>query len=206
MRIRREDKEAIRCMALVGAVLGAVLGPVLILNQSRQAHEQLKQHNEFLNINASVRHIDDSPVTLDQLGLTTAAVGGVLDQLQQAESEIQELEKSFWIKLPVWALAGMCLGSFAGGIIAGYHFVWLITWCGSYFVYKLIRSIYKLYWLSGKEQPATEQVENDGTVSTVRQRNENRIMPLVIKLTIIAVAVITILAFILFYMTAIRVS
>jgi hypothetical protein len=192
-------------MALVGAVLGAVLGPVLILNQSRQVHEQLRQQQDFLNINASVRHIDHSPVTLDQLGLTTAAVGGVLDQLQQAESEIQQLEESFWIKLPLWALAGMCLGSFACGIVGGYHVVWLMAWSGSYFIYKFIRLIYRLYWLNGGDQPTTEEVQEDGTVNTVRQRNENRIMPLVIKFTILAVVVITILAFVLFYLTAIRV-
>lgn len=191
-------------MAFVGAVLGACLGPVLILNQSRQAHDKLKEHQQFLDINASVLNISDSPVTLDQLGLSTAAVGGVLDQLQQTESEIQQLENSFWLNLPLWALASMCLGSCACGVAAGYHIVWLLTWIGSFIVYKFIRLVYKLYWLLGNEQP-TQQLQEDGSVNTARQRNTNRIMPLVIKLILLAVIAITILAFVLCYLTAIKV-
>ena len=193
-------------MAFVGAVLGACLGPVLILNQSRQAHEKLKEHQQFLDINASVLSINDSPVTLDQLGLSTAAVGGVLNQLQQTESDIQQLENSFWLNLPLWALAGMCLGSCACGVAAGYHIVWLLTWTGSFIVYKFIRLVYKLYWLLGNEQP-TQKVQEDGSVNTtMRKRNANRIMPLIIKLIILAVVVITILAFVLCYLTAIKVA
>lgn len=204
MRIRREDKEAVRCMAFVGAVLGACLGPVLILNQSRQAHEKLKQHQQFLDINASVLKIDNSPVTLDQLGLSTAAVGGVLTQLQQTESEIQELEQNFWVNLPQLTLIGMCVISSVCGVVAGYHVIWLLAWTGSLAVYKFIRAIYKLHWLLGGEKPA-EQVEEDDSTETKSRRNANRILPTVIKLVLLLIIAILTLAFVVYYLTAIKV-
>jgi hypothetical protein len=204
MRIRREDKEAIRCMAFVGAVLGACLGPVLILNQSRRAHEKLKQNQQFLDINASVLKIDDSPVTLDQLGLSTAAVGGVLNQLQETESEIQQLEQNFWVTLPQWTLIGMCVISCACGVVAGYHVIWIIAWTCSFAVYKFIRAIYKLHWQLGGEQPAEQSQEDDST-GTISRRNTHRIMPTIIKLILLTMIAIFILAFIMYYLTAIRV-
>lgn len=204
MRIRREDKEAVRCMAFVGAVLGACLGPVLILNQSRLAHEKLKQHQQFLDINASVLEIDNSPVTLDQLGLSTAAVGGVLNQLQQTESEIQQLKQNFWVTLPQWTLIGMCVISCACGVVAGYHIIWVIAWTCSFVVYKFIRVIYKLHWQLGDKQ-GTQQCQEDDSTGTTSRRNDNRIMPTVIKLFLLTMIAIFVLAFILYYLTAIKV-
>lgn len=204
MRIRREDKEAVRCMAFVGAVLGACLGPVLILNQSRQAHEKLKQHQQFLDINASVLKIDNSPVTLDQLGLSTAAVGGVLTQLQQTESEIQQLQQNFWVNLPQLTLIGMCVISSVCGVVAGYHVIWLIAWTSSLAVYKFIRAVYKLHWQLVGEKP-TEQSQDKDCPGTNSRRNANRIMPTVIKLFLLTMIAIFILAFVLYYLTAIKV-
>jgi len=191
-------------MAFVGAVLGACLGPALILNQSRQPHEKLKQHQQFLDINASVLKIDNSPVTLDQLGLSTVAVGGVLNQLQQTESEIQQLQQNFWVNLPQLTLIGMCVISSACGVVAGYHVIWLIAWTSSMVLYKLIRAIYKLHWLLGDEKP-TQQSRDKDYPGTNKRRNANRILPTIIKLVLLIMIAILTLAFVVYYLTAIKV-
>jgi hypothetical protein len=204
MHIRREDKEAIRCLAFIGAALGACLGPILVLNESRKARDQLSEQQQYLNNNASVLSLDDSPVTLDQLGLSTPAVGQVLEELQQKEAEIVQLEKGFWITLPLWALAGLGIAGCVCGVAIGYHLVWLISWLGSFALYKFIRTSYKLYWQIGSEDRADQSEYNPQTESTSR-RNAKRIMPVIIKLILLMIIAIMVLGLILYQLTAIKV-
>ncbi|HOK97078.1 MAG TPA: hypothetical protein PKW71_13245, partial [Anaerohalosphaeraceae bacterium] len=99
-----------------------------------------------------------------------------------------------------------CGGSGAAGAVGGYAAIWLTGWVGSYAVYHFIRLLYKALRVavpsrvSVKPLPVNKPTVTSGGI--MYQRDDNRLLPTVVKLTFLLLFVLGVLAAIVGYVTA----
>jgi hypothetical protein len=115
-------------------------------------------------------------------------------------------EKSFWLGLPRWGYIGICGGGGVAGAITGYSAIWLTGWVGSYFVLYLIRGMYRTIGKVAPNSAAVKKTPAGGhtqSFTTQYQRNEERVLPTLVKLFFLLAFVLAILAAVVWKLTAI---
>lgn len=185
MLIRREDKEFIQSLSLLGALLGTCIGFYMVMHLSDRAHKVNARQSEYQQTQAALLKLSTDTVTPNN----PIASKEVLDQVQQQmeNNPVQATAdtKSFWLTVPRWGLWSLCgIGGLAGAI-TGYTAIWLTGWAGSLFIYQFIRF---LYTIMRKTAPNCQAVQGtnvlypDAEGSFKYERNEKRFLPTVVKL------------------------
>lgn len=205
MPIRREDKEFIQSLSLLGALFGACLGVFCVMHLSDRAHETHTVQTEYTQTQAALLKLKTTIVNPSNPISDENVLSQVQQHIPQAPvSEITE-KKDFWLELPRWGYIGLCGGGCLAGAVAGYGSIWLTGWTGSIVVLYLIRGIYKLIGkiapnCTAVKNPAVDP-ENPQTYQAAQQRNEERILPTLVKLFFLLGFVLAILAVAVWYLT-----
>lgn len=206
MPIRREDKEFIQALSLLGALFGACLGVFAVIHLSDRARETHTEQTKYTQTQAALLKLKTTVVNPSN----PISDETVLDQVQQhvPQGPVPEVStaKSFWLGLPRWGYIGICGVGGVTGAASGFSFIWLTGWVGSYFVVYLIRGMYKAI---GKVAPNAAAVRNSSASGNSEsytgqyQRNEERILPALVKLFFLLIFVLSILAIVVWKLTAI---
>jgi len=198
--IRREDKEIIQNLSLLGMLFGAVVGCFLILHFNKQAHLELDDQDAAAQTHNSLVRLS-SNLTEQEASLAEAAIGQVGASIEPAPEELT-LEKSFWITLSplgMWSI-------FAGGALVGGSFgyltLWGGSWLGSLLTYWMIRMIYgRIRTIAPACAAARRAVPSEKNLYTF-QRDQNRLLPTLIKLFMLLAITLSILAIVVWQLTA----
>ena len=204
MRLRREDEKIVRCLATVGAFFGACIGVLAIVNASRIAHRDLWDEQGHIDEYAPILQLDQSQFNAEQAVTSQLAVDDVARQLQQKSDKIVQMEKGFWVNLPTLGYIGLCVGAGLGSMAISYLAFWAIVYLGSLAVYKAIRSIYTcIRRLAPNSACAQIETLPDGEDPAVR-RDDSRVLPAVIKLSIMLIIALVLLAVAVYQLTAMQ--
>lgn len=199
--IRREDKEIIQNLALLGMLFGAVVGGFLILHIDRQAHQQLdEQATATQTQNSLVRLSSNLPA--DEMKLAQAA----LDKMQDDDALPTPSETgntNFWVSLPRWKLWGICAAGGAAGGVTGFFSLWGAGWLGSVWTYWVIRKLYSLLRTVAPDCKAVQRRTSPTGAECPFQRENNRLLPTLIKLFMLLLTVLGVLAVVVWHLTAI---
>ncbi|MBP8605397.1 MAG: hypothetical protein KBI46_06120 [Phycisphaerae bacterium] len=206
MPIRHEDKEFIQSLSLFGALLGACLGAFAVVHLSDRARQDYARQSQTYQEQAALLKLNQT--------LFKSTVKPLVDEelIDRAEEHIAGPEpaaapvKGFWLTIPRWGYWGLCGVSGAAGAVGGYAAVWLTGWTGSCVVYHFIRLLYKALRVavpsrvSVKPLPVNKPTVTSGGI--MYQRDDNRLLPTVVKLTFLLLFVLGVLAAIVGYVTA----
>lgn len=206
MPIRREDKEFIQALSLFGALLGACLGVFVIVHVSNQAQQQHIEQNEYQQTQAALQKLSSTVVNPDNPIADENVLDQVQQQMQQTPAPEAVPEKSFWTRVPHWGYLGICGGGGIAGAIGGYYGTWATGWCGTVFIYYLIRFLYRgvrrvapNYAAKINLQPVSK--EGNGHQPQI-QREDGRILPTMVKLFFLLLFILAILAAVVWHLTA----
>lgn len=199
--IRREDKEIIHNLSLLGMLFGAIVGGFLTLHFHKQAHIRQDAWTDAEQTHSSLVRLSVN-LTAEEASVAQAAIGQVQTTDPQSETEGTPASKSIWIGLPQWGLWGICAGTALIGAGTGYLSLWGAGWLGSLLTYWLIRVTYRLIRKTAPECTAAQRSSAPtGTVSTF-QRDQNRLLPTLIKLFMLLAMVLSVLAIVVWYLTS----
>lgn len=206
MPIRREDKEFIQALSLLGALFGACIGVFTVMHLSDRARETQTAQTEYTQTQAALLKLKTTVVNPSN----PIANENVLSQVEQhvPQGPVPETtsQENFWLRVPRWGYIGLCGGGGVAGAIAGFGSTWLIGWIGSYFVLYLIRALYRAIGKVAPNAPAVRNTASGGSAQTYTgqfQRNEERILPTLVKLFCLLVFILAILAAVVWKLTAI---
>ena len=92
------------------------------------------------------------------------------------------------------------VGAGIGGLTGGYFSMWVLSWIGTVTMIKFIRSAYRIMWhikpdFDGGKPGAVSN--NRGQV----MRDTDRILPGIVKLSVMAIVSLTILAIVILWIT-----
>jgi hypothetical protein len=198
--IRREDKEIIQNLSLLGMLFGAVVGCFLILHFNKQAHLQLDDQAAAAQTHSSLVRLS-SNLTEQEASLAEAAIGQVGAAIEPAP-EAMTLEKSFWVTLSPWGMWSICAGGALVGGSFGYLTLWGGSWLGSLLTYWMIRIIYsRIRTIAPACAAARRTLPSEKNLSMF-QRDQNRLLPTLIKLFILLAITLSILALVVWQLTA----
>jgi len=175
MRIRSEDEELLNYLKLLGAGLGAILAVFVVFHFYKNANNQLAQERQYVAKTAPILALTGLQLMPKDAGQSDKVAGRLLDNINQAQSKLDRLEKGFWTSLPLAPLVGIFAAAGILGLIGGYYSVGLLTWIGTLATFKFIRSTYKLIWRIRPEfDGGKPQIPNDNALI---ERDKNRILP-----------------------------
>ena len=203
MSIRREDKELIYNLGILGGLLGACLGVFLMIHLSNRAHEQYQKQSQIQQTSEAIVKLSSSAINPEMPTLDQSLLKQVQEQIQQEHHDISEnANQSFWLRIPRWGFLGLCGAGGLIGVIAGFSTVWATCWGGSVFTYCFIRLIYKtIRKVAPNSKIAQEQTP--ATVTTIGSpafhRDESRILPVLIKLTFLLILVLSVLGMVVWH-------
>ena len=206
MSIRREDKELIHNLALLGAILGACLCVFGTVHLSKRAYEQSQLNSEYQQTHAALAKLSSPAADPEKVIVDQALLKQVQEQIQQDEPEIQDANPGFWLGLPRWGFWGICGGSCVIGAIAGFSTIWLTGWAGAAFVYYFIRILYKMIRKVAPNSAAAKSIastQNRLTEQPAFRRDENRILPTLIKLIFLLLLVLSVLGVVVWHLAGI---
>lgn len=207
MSIRREDKEFIQSLSLVGALLGASIGLVVVTHLSRSAHKNYEEVSEYQQTQAALVKLSETVVNPNNPIADENVMKQVHEQFHEQYQQTAQPEapakKSFWVQIPRWGYIGICVGVCGGGAILGYCSVTVIGWIGTILVLYLIRL---LYLCIRRTAPAYAQSIHIRAPSDDRsqqyERDNGRILPTVVKLMFMLALVLMMLAAVVWHLTA----
>ena len=199
MQIRREDKEFINYMKLIGAGVGAILAVLVVFNFHRNAKNQLYQQRQYVKQSAPILALENSQL-IEDLGSAANIAGGFFDNAKQANAQLGQLENSFWAALNFTSLMVLCAIACVGGLIGGYCSVWLISAISTTGTIKLIRLTYRIIWRIKPDFDGGRQKRQDGENILIK-RDSQRVLPGIIKLSVMGVIGLTIFWIVLYYYT-----
>ena len=204
MPIRREDKEFIQSLSLLGALFGACIGVFAVVHLSDRARETHTEQTEYTQTQAALLKLKTTIVNPSNPISDENILSQVQQHAPQGPAPEVTSQKSFWLRIPHWGYIGLCGGGGIAGAVGGYCSIWLVGWVGSIFVLYLIRGMYRAI---GKVAPNAPAVKNTGagtqTYTGQYQRNEERILPTLVKLFFLLAFVLAILAAVVWKLTAI---
>ncbi|MHC4883372.1 MAG: hypothetical protein ACYTCV_12385 [Planctomycetota bacterium] len=205
MPIRREDKEFIQALSLLGALCGAFIGFFSVIHLSDRARETHTEQTEYTQTQAALLKLKTTIVNPSNPISNENVLSQVQQHIPPGPAPEVAPRKSFWLRLPRWGYIGLCGGGGIAGAIGGYCSIWLVGWVGTIFVLYLIRGMYKAI---GKVAPNATAVKNSPAGSTQSytgqyQRNEERILPTLVKLFFLIAFILSILAAVVWHLTAI---
>ncbi len=204
MFIRREDRELIHNLALLGALFGACICVFLAVHLSKQAHEQYKEHSEYRETNAALAKLSSSTVSPEKPVVNEDILQQVQEHIQQKQpGEEQASKKSFWVGLPQWGFWSICVGGGIAGAIAGFSGIWMTGWMGSVFVYGFIRLLYKIIRKVAPNSAAAKlsQQSSHQTDHLAFERSRERIFPSLVKLSFLLLLALGVLAIVVWKVT-----
>lgn len=200
VEIRREDREIIHNLSLLGMLFGAFVGGFLALHFHRQAHFQRDAAAAAAQTQNSLVRLS-SNLSEEEVSVTQAAIGQVGTDVESVYDDNQT-KKSFWIGLPQWGLWGLCAGAALAGAGTGYVSLWGTGWLGSVLTYWLIRIIYRLIRKTAPEcRVAKSPLASTGT-NYLYQRDDTRLLPTLIKLFMLLTMALGVLAAVVWQLTA----
>lgn len=202
MDIRREDKQAIRSLALIGASVGACIGILVVLDMMKDARRELQAEQQVLLENEPLLRLKGAEFDETQFEESRSAFERAVREVSLQRSEVTRLESGFWVTLPLWGVIGLCSAAALFGMAASYTAVWIFSWVGSIVMYKFIRLLYMPYWKLSSDKPVQVPDEDDPE-STHYLRDKSRILPVVIKVTVLLLIGLTILAVTIYHLAGI---
>ncbi|MHC4551173.1 MAG: hypothetical protein ACYSUT_00180 [Planctomycetota bacterium] len=205
MLIRREDKELIHNLAVLGALFGACVFIFLVVHLSNQAHEQNAEHTEFQQTHAALAKLSVPEAGSDEAVVDQDILKQVQEHFEQKQPEVETgCEDSFWLKLPKWGFWGVCAAGGVAGGIAGFSTIWATGWMGSVFVYAFIRLMYKVIRKVAPNSAAA-QVSHRGNTNETEpfsfERNRQRVFPTLVKLMFLLLMALGVLAIVVWNVT-----
>ena len=198
--IRREDKEIIHNLSLLGMLFGAIVGGFLTLHFHKQAHLRQDAETVVAQTHSTLVRLT-SNLTAQEVSVARAAIGQVQPDVRPDAKVVRE-EKSLWIGLPQWGLWGICAGAALIGGGAGYLSLWGAGWLGSALTYWLIRIIYRLIRKTAPDCPAARRNTTPVARACTFQRDQNRLLPTLIKLFMLLAMALSVLAVVVWNLTA----
>ena len=201
MQIRREDEEFIQSLKRLGAILGMVLSVLAVLKIRDNANDLLAEQRQNLNQYAPLMVLSSMTATNEESKKKkNETISEFVRNVNETRSEFDELGSEFWAKLSFTGLAGICIGAGIGGLMGGYFSMWMLSWIGTITMIKLIRSVYRIMWRIKPDFDGGKP----GTVSNNRgqvTRDTDRILPGIVKLSVMAIVSLTILAIVILWIT-----
>ena len=207
MSIRREDKELIHNLAVLGALLGACLGVFGIMHLSNNAREQHARHSEYQQTHAALAKLGDPTGLPGELVVDKTVLEQVQQQIQSEEPEAVSEKESLWLKMPRWGFYGICGAGGIAGASAGFITIRLTGWVGSIMIYYFIRLLYRLICkvapnsATAKSLMQPKPATTYGTVTITR--DETRILPVVVKLLFLLALVLGVLGVVVWHLAGI---
>ncbi len=194
MQIRREDEELIHSLRLVGAGLGTILAVLVVFSTYNHAKGRLAEQRQYVQQKAPLQALAGSQLMFKNAGQSNKIVDGLLENVKQAQFELDRLEDGFWGTLPLAGLVGMSAAASVVGFAGGYCSIWLLSWIGTISTIKLIRSIYKVI---RRIRP-----EFDGGDTQIDDRRDKaRVLPSILKLSVIVLIGLAVLATAVYWFT-----
>lgn len=205
MLIRREDKELIHNLAVLGALFGACVCIFLVVHVSNEAHEQNAEHTELQQTHAALAKLTVPEADADKAVVDQEILKQVQEHIQQKQPEAETAgQESFWLKLPKWGFWGICAAGGIAGAIAGFSTIWATGWAGSVFVYAIIRLMYKIIRTVAPNSAAAK-LSQQGTANETGllsfERNQQRVFPILVKLTFLLLLALGVLAIVVWKVT-----
>lgn len=203
MSIRREDKEFIQSMAVLGALLGICIGTFLIMHLSDRAHKLYAQESEYLQTHAALVKLSTSTVTPNNPIANKEALDQVQQQIEQDTVKPADNAKSFWLAIPRWKFWGLCALGGLVGAVTGYGAIWLTGWAGSLMIFQFLRLLYTLIRKAAPDCAAAAgaQVFSEATGTYQYQRNDKRMLPTVVKLFFFLLLILVLLTVVVWHLT-----
>ena len=199
MQIRREDKEHISYRKLIGAGVGAILAVLVVFYFHRSAKNQLYQQRQYIKLDTPILALENSQL-IEDLGSVANIVDGLFDNAKQANAKLGQLENSFWTSLNFTGLMVLCVSVCVVGLTVGYCSVWLFSVIGTLGTINLIRQTYKIIWRIKPDFDGGRQQKQNGENILIK-RDSQRILPGIIKISVMSVIGLTILWIALYYYT-----
>ena len=196
--IRREDKEIIHNLSLLGMLFGAFVGGFLTLHFHRQSQLHHDAATAAVQTQSSLVRLS-SNLTAEEVSVAKAAIGQVDADIRSAEA-VPHDPKSFWLGLSDWGLWGLCAGAALAGGGAGYLSLWGAGWLGSIMTYWIIRAVYQMIRKTAPDCPAARRTAVSAGSSF--QRDQNRLLPTLIKLVMLLTMALSVLAVVVWYLTS----
>lgn len=201
MPVRREDKEFIQALSLLGALLGACLGVFAVMHISQQAQKQSVEQTELQQTQAALMKLSTTVVNPNNPIADEQVLNQVQDHIKQTPIP-ETIEKDhFWTRLPRWGFWGICGGGCAVGAVAGYAGVWGTGWIGTVFIYHFIRGLYRIIRRVAPNYAVGINLQPVDNKSGPHQREEGRILPTLVKLFFLMLFILAILAAIVWHLT-----
>lgn len=201
MQIRRQDQEIINYLKLLGAGLGVILSLFVILSLYNNAKNQLADQRRYLEKNSPLLALAGLQLAPKEVGQTDEIVVARLSGSDnQAQTELYQLEKGFLVGLPLGGLAVICAVAGIVGLVGGYWFVWLLSWIGTFATVKLVRSAYYVIWRFNPDFDGgiSQILDKNNNVYVVR--DENRILPSILVISVMGVTGLVLLSFVVYYL------
>ncbi len=200
MQVRREDEEFIHSLKMFGAILAMVLSVLLVLRIRDNANDRLTEQRESLDQYALLLVATGMTATNEEGKKDIETVGEFVSNVNETRSGFDELGNEFWAKLSFTGLAGICVAAGIGGLVGGYFSIWVLSWIGTVTMIKFIRSAYGIMWhlkpdFDGGRPEAVNSEE--GRV----KRDTDRILPGIVKMSVMAIISLVILAIVILWVT-----
>ena len=203
MPIRHEDKEFIQALSLLGALFGACIGVFSVIHLSDRARETHTEQTEYTQTQAALLKLKTTVVNPSNPISNENVLSQVQQHIPERSAPEATAQKSFWLRIPRWGYIGLCGGGCIVGAIAGYSSIWLIGCVGSFFVLYLIRGMYKVIGKVAPNSTTAGKPQANSEYATQYQRNEERMLPTLVKLFFLLAFVLAILAAAVWHLTAI---
>ncbi len=200
MQVRREDEEFIHSLKMFGAILAMVLSVLVVLRIRDNANDRLAEQRESLDQYALLLVATGMTATNEESKKNIETVGEFVSNVNETKSDLDELGNEFWAKLSFTGLAAICVGAGVGGLVGGYFSIWVLSWIGTVTMFKFIRSAYGIMWRLKPDFDGgrPEAVSSEG--GRVK-RDTDRILPGIVKMSVMAIISLAILAIVILWVT-----
>lgn len=203
MSIRREDKEFIHSLSILGAMLGTCIGGFMVMHLSDRAHTRYAEESEQQQTHAALLKLSTATVTPNN----PIANKDVLEQVQQqinTENRQAEPDKGFWLTLPRWKLWALAGGGGLAGAVTGFSAIRLTGLLGSLLIFHFLRLLYAAIrrYAPNSAAAQTLQTKTDESGSEIYQRNDQRVLPMIVKLLFFLLLTLILLTVVVWYLTS----
>ena len=89
MKIRREDKELINYLKLIGAGIGAILAVLVVFHVHRNAKDQLYRQRQYAQQNTPILALENSHL-IEGSGNVANIVDGLFDDAKKASAKCDQ--------------------------------------------------------------------------------------------------------------------
>jgi hypothetical protein len=158
--------------------------------------EQQQTHEALIKL-STASAVPDGPIASKEV------LAQVEQQIQHDPEQATESAKKNWLKLPRWKLWSFCAAAAGAGAVVGYLAVWTTGWAGSVIIYQFLRLLYAIIRKAAPRCAAAEggQVYSAENGTCHYQRNDKRILPMIVKLFFFLLLVLILLTVVVWHLT-----